>query len=313
MCAKAALHCVLPRAAPPALQLTALPCCRRWRGPASFAPCQPKPGRTCWCFWWSCWAWRPAKARPSTVRRRGRPQSSRCRRCSPRLSLSLAGASSWPASPGSPREQTAITSRQRAADVTGGSCGCSRSCVEAWLEGRSCHKHPLPAAPGLPHRRAQRDGAEHRGRGRPRAQPHPHRRLRVPAPACACVRRTPCRAAALNAAPSLLPHPPDADGDQWNAIQKVPGQLNETILAQGLDFVVDQACRVGVRLLLTLSNTWPTGGNFGSLYLYTTWAGAWGRMAACHWGMALGPAPSRLRPRPRACGPAARARRRQPI
>lgn len=110
MCAKAALHCVLPRAAPPALPLTALPCCRRWRGPASFAPCQPKPGRTCWCFWWSCWSWRPAKARPSTVRRRGRPQSSRCRRCSPRLSLSLAGASSWPASPGSPREQTAITS-----------------------------------------------------------------------------------------------------------------------------------------------------------------------------------------------------------
>ncbi|PSC72392.1 putative WD repeat-containing [Micractinium conductrix] len=62
--------------------------------------------------------------------------------------------------------------------------------------------------------------------------------------------------------------------DQWKAIQLEPGKLDEEVLREGLDYTVSLACRHGVRLLLALTNTWPTGNNLGSMYLYTTtWGG----------------------------------------
>ena len=47
-----------------------------------------------------------------------------------------------------------------------------------------------------------------------------------------------------------------ADGpDQWNALQPAPGRFDERVFA-ALDFVVAQAGRRGLRLVLNLTNYW---------------------------------------------------------
>lgn len=58
--------------------------------------------------------------------------------------------------------------------------------------------------------------------------------------------------------------------DLWMAMQPAPGQSNETVFRNGLDYVVDAACRAGMRTLLQLTNHWPAGGGAST---YVNWTG----------------------------------------
>ncbi|GAB4818424.1 hypothetical protein N2152v2_005470 [Parachlorella kessleri] len=63
-----------------------------------------------------------------------------------------------------------------------------------------------------------------------------------------------------------------SDGPQsyWPSMQPQPGVVDEQVLKDGLDFVVDAACRRGLRLLLMLTNQWAAG---GGMQQYVKWAG----------------------------------------
>eukprot|EP00198_Chlamydomonas_reinhardtii_P000888 XP_001690223.1 carbohydrate hydrolase-related protein [Chlamydomonas reinhardtii] len=55
--------------------------------------------------------------------------------------------------------------------------------------------------------------------------------------------------------------------DEWNALQREPGQLCEHVL-EGLDWLVEEAGRRGLRLLLVLTNYWP---DYGGMPAYVRW------------------------------------------
>lgn len=56
--------------------------------------------------------------------------------------------------------------------------------------------------------------------------------------------------------------------DEWNALQPAPGEFDESIL-QGLDYVVEEAGRRDLRLILPLVNYWP---NYGGMDQYVSWS-----------------------------------------
>ncbi|KAG2425378.1 hypothetical protein HXX76_013792 [Chlamydomonas incerta] len=55
--------------------------------------------------------------------------------------------------------------------------------------------------------------------------------------------------------------------DEWNALQREPGQLSEHVL-EGLDWLIEEAGRRGLRLLLVLTNYWP---DYGGMPAYVRW------------------------------------------
>lgn len=56
--------------------------------------------------------------------------------------------------------------------------------------------------------------------------------------------------------------------DAWNALQTAPGKFSEKVL-RGLDYVVEQAGRRGLRLILPLVNYWP---DYGGMDQYVAWS-----------------------------------------
>jgi len=56
--------------------------------------------------------------------------------------------------------------------------------------------------------------------------------------------------------------------DEWNALQPAPGVFDEQVL-RGLDYVVEQAGRRGLRLILPLVNYWP---DYGGMDQYVAWS-----------------------------------------
>ncbi|GIL85341.1 hypothetical protein Vretifemale_13826 [Volvox reticuliferus] len=55
--------------------------------------------------------------------------------------------------------------------------------------------------------------------------------------------------------------------DEWNALHPEPGKFNETVLV-GLDWLVQEAGRRGIRLLLALTNYWA---DYGGMPAYVRW------------------------------------------
>ena len=53
-----------------------------------------------------------------------------------------------------------------------------------------------------------------------------------------------------------------ADGEQWSALQPRPGEFDERVF-RGLDRVIAEAGRRGLRLLFNLTNFWPDYGGKG--------------------------------------------------
>ena len=61
-----------------------------------------------------------------------------------------------------------------------------------------------------------------------------------------------------------------ADGEQWGALQPAPGVFDERVFA-ALDWVLVEAARRRLRLLLGLTNYWP---DYGGMRQYVAWAAA---------------------------------------
>lgn len=59
------------------------------------------------------------------------------------------------------------------------------------------------------------------------------------------------------------------DGEGWNALQTSPGVYQEKVL-RGLDFVIAEAGKRGLKLILPLVNNWD---DYGGIKQYCTWAG----------------------------------------
>ncbi|PNH11553.1 Mannan endo-1,4-beta-mannosidase 8, partial [Tetrabaena socialis] len=55
--------------------------------------------------------------------------------------------------------------------------------------------------------------------------------------------------------------------EEWNAVQTAPGEFNEHVL-RGLDWLLVEAGRRGIRLLLALTNFWP---DYGGMAAYVRW------------------------------------------
>ncbi|EFJ50520.1 hypothetical protein VOLCADRAFT_58383, partial [Volvox carteri f. nagariensis] len=55
--------------------------------------------------------------------------------------------------------------------------------------------------------------------------------------------------------------------DEWNALQPEPGKFNEAVLV-GLDWLIQEAGRRGIRLLLVLTNYWPDYGGMPAYVRY---------------------------------------------
>ncbi|KAA6412341.1 MAG: mannan endo-1 [Trebouxia sp. A1-2] len=58
------------------------------------------------------------------------------------------------------------------------------------------------------------------------------------------------------------------DGPEWNALQPAPGQFEERVFV-GLDFVLAEAARRGLKVLLALTNYWTP---FGGMTQYVKWS-----------------------------------------
>ncbi|KAL3156379.1 hypothetical protein ABBQ38_000693 [Trebouxia sp. C0009 RCD-2024] len=58
------------------------------------------------------------------------------------------------------------------------------------------------------------------------------------------------------------------DGKEWNALQPAPGQFDERVFS-GLDFVLAEAGRRGLKLILALTNYWTP---FGGMTQYVKWS-----------------------------------------
>lgn len=58
------------------------------------------------------------------------------------------------------------------------------------------------------------------------------------------------------------------DGPEWNALQPSPGQFDERVFC-GLDFVLAEAGKRGLKILLVLVNNWTP---FGGMTQYVKWS-----------------------------------------
>ncbi|GMH36933.1 hypothetical protein BSKO_04806 [Bryopsis sp. KO-2023] len=59
------------------------------------------------------------------------------------------------------------------------------------------------------------------------------------------------------------------DGDNWNALQPEAGVIDEKMFSNGLDYVVANAQKYGIRLIVSFTNYWDA---YGGMLQYVKWA-----------------------------------------